>query len=560
MRKKHNRVLLAKKIFVTKRSISEYPFMFKFLLAFFFLPPLFAQIPSSTLSRMPPMVEIYHPVSTTNAEAQKSFNRGLTYVFAYNHDIAFASFENAAHLDPDLAMAYWGMALARGQNVNEDVTPENELKCYNYIQKAIALSDKVTANEKEYISALAERYTDDPNADLIALRFRYREAMKKVTEAYPEDLDSLTLYAESILMLDPWKWWTSDGKPKEGTMEAIEKLSFVLHRNPQHIGANHFDIHAWEESPTPERALMSAHRLLTILPESGHLLHMPCHIFMLVGAYETAVNTNLNAIAKDRLYFKKYGLSAGMYPLHYLSHNLYVLARTYMLLEDYENANKAAQEAYDFIRPYIDKVPERAFFARIPLEIYLYFHKWQEILEYKFSSEVPSNLSYWHYCRATAFARLKDLDSARKEQKLMMDYKEKITTSEAMANNPASNVLALAALDLEATLAGIEKDNFTRITILKKAVELQDQLYYDEPPAWYISLRIPLGAAYLEEKQYDEAASAFYQTLQTFQRNGRALFGLFLSLKGQNRLIDTYWVEREMTAALKSKKLKLEDL
>jgi hypothetical protein len=530
--------------------------------AFIFASSLFAEIPESALNNMVPMVEIYHPVSTTKSEAQKSFDRGLTYIFAFNHDIAFASFEKAAQLDPSLAMAYWGMALARGQNVNEDVTPENEIKCYNYIQKALKLSGNASANEKAYISALADRYTNDPNADLIPLRFRYRDAMKKVIDAYPEDLDALTLYAESILDLDPWKWWTNDGKPMEGTMEAVGKLEFVLSRDPLHIGANHFYIHAWEESPTPERALMSAHRLEFILPESGHLLHMPCHIFLPVGDYESAVHNSKLAIAQDRAYFKEFGLSAGTYPLHYLTHNTYILARTYMLMEDYENAIKTALEAANFIGPYLEKMRDLSHYASIPLEIYLYFHKWNEILEYKFPINYPSEQAYWHYSRAKAFAALDDLESALKEKELMLRFKEQITSQEEIAKNHAGKVIALAEIDLEATMARVQKKHPEYISLLNRAVELQDQLNYDEPPAWYISMRIPLGAALLEQQNYADAEAVFQKTLKSLQRNGRALFGLFLSLKGQNRTIDSFWIKREMTAALKnsSNDLQLENL
>lgn len=529
---------------------------------FFFLSALFSEIPESSLKKMPPMVEIYHPVSTTNDEAQKSFDRGLTYIFAFNHDIAFAAFEKASQLDPNLAMAYWGMALALGQNVNEDVTPENEIRCYNYIQKALKLSGNVSPSEKAYISALAVRYTNDANTDLIPLRFRYREAMKKVIDSYPEDLDAVTLYAESILDLDPWKWWTYDGKAKEGTMEAIEKLEFVLNRNPLHIGANHFYIHAWEESPWPERALTSAYRLEFLLPESGHLLHMPCHIFLPVGDYESAVNNSKKAIAQDRAYFKEHGLSAGTYPLHYLSHNTYVLARTYMLMEDYENAIKTAFEASNFVEPYIEKMPHLAHYASIPLEIYLYFHKWKEILGYRSSAHVPSSQAYWHFSRAKALASLGDLDSAQKEKEIMLQYKQQISNHEEIAKNSASKVIELAQIDLEATFARIQKKYPEYIALLNKAIELQDHLDYDEPPPWYMPLRISLGAALLEQQKYREAQTAFLKTLNSLQRNGRTLYGLFLSLKGQNQTMEVYWIEREMTAALKhaTEPLKLKDL
>jgi len=540
-----------------------------FLLRKFIYIPIFCApfaligvIPEETLKTMPPMNVIYHPVSTTNVEAQKHFNRGLTYIFAFNHDIAFHEFEAASKEDPNLAMAYWGMSLALGQNVNEDVTPENEIRSYNYIQQALKLSPNATANEQEYISALSKRYTNDPSADLISYRFKYRNAMKQVIEAYPKDLDAAAMYAESILDLDPWKWWSLDGKPLEGTNEAIEVLESILTQDPDHIGANHFYIHAWEESPTPERALMSAHRLQYLFPESGHLVHMSCHIFIPVGDYDAALKASVNAIAQDKDYIKKVGLSAGTYPLHYLSHNMYVLTRTYMLMEDYENAIRTALELVKFAGPHFEKMPHLASYANAPLEIYQYFHKWKELLEYPLQSKVASVQAYWHFGRATAFASLGKMDSAQKEKDLMMLFQKQITSTEEIAKNPAKKVLELAANMLDATFARVQKNDSEYIKYLKKGVELQDRLYYDEPPSWYVSINQVLGFALLQQKQYAEAAVAFEKTLKSLQRNGRSLFGLALSLKGQGLETDAYWVEREAKAALKhaSFPLQLSDL
>ncbi len=524
--------------------------------------PLFGEIPKSSLEVMPPMNQIYHPVSTTNSEAQKSFDRGLTYIFAFNHDIAFSEFEKTSKLDPNLAMAYWGMALALGQNVNDDVTPEREIRCYNYIQKALQLAPNASRIEQDYIAALASRYTNNPNVDLTTLRAPYRDAMKKLVEAYPEDIDAASMYAESILDLDPWKWWTVDQKPIDATLEAIDVLNFVLARNPDHIGANHYYVHAFEESPYPERALMSAHRLEYLLPESGHLLHMPCHIFLLVGDYESAVRTSKKAIAQDKDYFQKVGLTAGTYPVHYLTHNLYVLARTYMLMENYQKALNTALEITKFVEPFISSMHHLAYHTTTQLEIYLYFHKWKEILDFQLTSKYPPAETYWHYSRAVAYASLGDLDSAQKEKELMLKAKEQVTPADEIAKNPASKVLELPLILLDATLAKVQKKYPEYIEHLKKAIEIQDKLYYDEPPPWYLSTSQTLGFALLQQKQYVEAEKAFGQTLKNLQRNGRTLFGLSLSLKGQGRTMDAYWIEREMTTALKhaSVSLHLDDM
>jgi tetratricopeptide (TPR) repeat protein len=508
-----------------------------------------------------PMNEIYHPVSTTNEEAQKSFNEGLTAIFAFNHDIAYREFEKAARHDPKLAMAYWGMALSLGQNVNADVTPENELRCYALTQKALELAPEASLSDQAYIKASATRYTNDLNGDFIPLRFHYREAMKKVMEAYPEDLDAAALYAESILNLDPWKWWSLDGKPLEGTMEAIQVLESALKRNPEHIGLNHYYIHAYEESPTPERALMSAHRLMTLLPQSGHLLHMPCHIFDLVGDYELCIKTNKRAIAADRAYIKEFGIS-GHYPVHYLSHNLSVLSRVYMLMEDYPRAISTASELVQFVGPHVQHEPKLFHFLKVPLEIYLYFHKWNEILLFpKPCLDSPPLQAYWHMSRAIAYAALCDFDCAEQERTLLLQAKKNIKEEE-ISNNPAAKVIAVGELILNATIAHAQNNLPTEIDFLKQAVAAQDLLFYDEPPAWFAPIRLTLGAALIQQKKYPEAETAFREALQKLQRNGRILFGLAIALEKQKKAVDAFWVEREAKAALTSayRPLTLDDL
>lgn len=515
----------------------------------FFLLSIF---PGLDLEVKPPMNRIYHPVSTTNPEAQAFFNKGLTYVYAYNHDLAYRSFVKAAELDPNLAMAYWGMAIALGQNVNVDVTRENEVKCYNFVQQALKLAPKASKNEQDYINALKVRYTDKPDANLVPLRFQYRNAMKKVVEAYPEDLDAATLYAESILMLNPWKWWTYDGKPKEGVLEAAKVLRSVLDRNPQHIGANHFYIHAYEESPFPERALASANRLESLFLQSGHLLHMPCHIFVLMGDYERALNTNKKAVAADLEYFKEYG-TGGEYPEHYMSHNLSIMTHVYMLMEDYENAFKTAIELNQFIKPLMkEHFQHLHHFTYLPLEVLLYFHKWKEVLAYlPIMPESPLVNTYQRFSRALAQASLGNIKEAEKEKKLMLESKKNIPESEEIANNPPHKVFELAELVINAALSKARGNIKESIDYLYRAVDVQDKLDYDEPPAWYVSLRAELGAALLQEKEWDKAADVFKEGLTKLRRNGRLLYGLSRALKGQKREIDAYWVEREMKEALR---------
>src|SRR5438128_4767526 len=219
--------------------------------------------------------DLHHPVSTKNHEAQQFFDQGLKLVYAFNHDEARRSFERARQLDPQLGMAWWGVALTLGPNYNLPVDPAREKSAYEAVQHALALQDNASNPERAYINALAARYSNDPHVDLHALDVAYKDAMAKLAARYPDDLDGATLFAESMMNLNPWHLWTADGRPAEGTDQIVWVLESVLKRDPNHLGANHYYVHAIEASPNPERALASAMRLEKLAPAAGHLMHMP---------------------------------------------------------------------------------------------------------------------------------------------------------------------------------------------------------------------------------------------------------------------------------------------
>lgn len=508
----------------------------------------FIFIHAGALDWAPSIEFINHPVSTSNPQAQKYFNEGLTQVFAFNHDLAFFKFEQAAKEDPNLAMAYWGMALALGQNINQEITPENEKKTYEYSRKALSLLIFASTVEKAYIEALAVRYSDDPKRNLVDLRNKYTDAMEKLVKNYPQDLDATCLYVESILDLNPWRYWTWDGKPNPRTMEAIEILQSVLRRDPNHMAANHFYIHSWEASPTPERALIEAFRLTTLYPYGGHLLHMPCHIFILCGYYENAIETSIKAIAVDRRYIQEYGMD-GPYPLHYLTHNLKVLSRAHLLWGDYEGALQAAHELTAFVEPYYRKNTHLAKNMLIPLEVNLFFHRWQEVLDIPLpETSDPYVNAYFHFGRAFASIHLGNKELYQEERSKMVEFQAKIAPDDEIANNPSTKIIDLGALLLDAEV--VRTDRSAYIAKLEKAVDVQDRLDYDEPPPWYLPLRLELGRALFDDKRYPEAEKVFEKGLQEYQRNGFFLKGLYKSLKEQNRDWDAFWVEREATRAL----------
>jgi tetratricopeptide (TPR) repeat protein len=324
---------------------------------------------------LPGMGRHHHPISTRNPEAQKFFDEGLTLMFAFNHEEAIRSFERAAAIEPRAAMPYWGIAVALGPNINMDVDPAGEKRAFDAAQKALSMAAGVPENERAYIEALSRRYSGDPKADLKKLAVDYKNAMGELMKRYPDDLDAATLYAESMMDLRPWQLWTPDGKPAEGTEEIVRVLESVLRRDPSHIGANHYYIHTVEASPNPERALPSAERLGGLVPNAGHLVHMPAHIYLRVGDYEAAAKANERGAEVDRNYIKSTG-ATGIYPLMYYSHNLHFLAMARMAQGRFEEARQAAGQVAANVAPALKDMPMLEGFLQAPLFVLLRFHRW----------------------------------------------------------------------------------------------------------------------------------------------------------------------------------------
>ncbi len=458
-------------------------------------------------------------------------------------------FLKAAEADPDMAMAYWGMALALGTNINLEITPQRAKKAYDLIQKGEMLMPHSSEAEQDYIQALAQRYSNDPKTDGMHLAQKYSQAMKLLSKKYPDDLDASAIFAESILNLNPWNQWGIDGKPQEMTMEAVRKLESVLSKNPEHLGANHYYVHAIEASPHPERALLSAERLAKLLPSSGHIVHMPAHIFLLVGDYHQAALSNESAVIADREYIREYGMQ-GLYPLHYLSHNMYFLTRAYALEGRFTDAKRAASELEAFYAPHFNHMPDLEYYASAVVLVLLKFNKWQEILDLPQPNEkMLMTTIMWHFARAMAFAWLGDLPQAMKERSLFMEGKAELPTGYPYGYNKADKIIKIAEYTLDAKLAEAQKDPVKAVDLLRKATEEQDTLHYNEPPDWFTHIRENLGRVYLRNKQPYEAELVFRQDLKKHPRNGRSLFGLRESLKAQDKLYDAYWVNQAFQKA-----------
>lgn len=507
----------------------------------------------------------HHPVATKNQEAQRFFDQGLTFLYAFNHDEAARSFQRAAELDANLAMAWWGVALAQGPNYNLAEVDANQAKAaYDALQKALKLADGAPEHERDYIKALTERYSADPKADGKKLLAAYAKAMGKLAERYPDDLDAATLYAESVMNLRPWKLWSPDGTPAEGTAEIVRVLESVLKRDPDHPGANHYYIHAVEASLHPEWALACAERLATLVPAAGHLVHMPAHIYMRVGDHEAAARANEKAIVADRAYLKRSG-AKGIYPMMYFSHNIHFLAIVRAKQGRFVDAKKAADDLVAHVGPHVQEMPMLEAFLPTPTLVLVRFRRWEDVLA---SPRPPATLAIatavWHFSRGMAYAAMGKVADAEKEQKAFLVTRDTIP-AEAKLNdwNTARSVLEVAEGVLAARIAVARKDMTSAVVMLKKAVQAEDALHYGEPPDWFLHVRETLGGVLLQTGAAAEAEKVFRADLERNRRNGRSLFGLAISLRAQKKDYAAQTVQLEFQRAWKnadSLQLQVDDL
>ena len=501
----------------------------------------------------------HRPIATKNVEAQRFFDQGMTLLYGFNHPEAALSFERAAELDPEAVMPHWGLALVVGPNYNaESIDPAQHKVAYDAVQRALALSAAAPERERAYVRALAARYSNDPASDPKKLLHDYKSAMGQLMRKYPDDLDAATLYAESLMNLRPWKLWGSDGTPAEGTEEIVAVLEEVLRRDPDHIGANHYYIHAVEASPYPERALPSADRLLRLVPWAGHLVHMSAHIYTRTGDLDQAAKANELAIKADERYVKRTNRK-GTYHAAYYTHSLQFLSYVRAAQGNYGEAKRAADKLLAAVAPEIAEDRMMEAFAQTPLQVQLRFHRWQEIL--KAPAPGPKLLlsrAFWHYGRSLAFLAKGGRGAAAAEQRAFESIRKEVPASGMPGNNTVDRVLGVAAAVLEARLAA---DPDAALKHWRRAVELEDALSYGEPPDWYYPVRESLGAALLRSGQAEGAERVFREDLKRNRRNGRSLFGLMESLKAQNRTDDAEWVALEFARAWRQgSPLRVEDL
>lgn len=508
--------------------------------------------PASSPKLLPGLGEVHHPVATKNSQAQQFFDQGLKLVFGFNHDEARKSFQRAAELDPKLAMAWWGVSLTLGPNYNLPVDPEREKAGYDAAQRAVALKPNASESERAYIDAVAVRYSNDPKADLHQLDVTYKDAMSKLAARYPDDLDAVTLYAESAMNLNPWHLWTADGKPAEGTEEIVWVLESVLKRDPNHLGANHYYIHAVEASPHPERALPSAARLERLVSAAGHLVHMPAHIYARVGDHPAAAHCNELAVAADKKFLAATH-EQGVYPLFYYSHNLHFLAFAASMEGNFAEAKDAAARLVGNVAPGVKAMPMLEGFLPTPIVVLFAFERWDDLLKLPVpdSSFLITN-AVWHSLRGVAFANTGRTAEAEKEQGAFRELTAKIPpdTMYDMLNKTGA-VFKVHDHLLAGMIARSRHNDIGAIDSLTQAVAAEDALNYSEPPPWYPPVRPMLGHVLLEAKQLPEAEKVFRADLDRNPRDGRALSGLRDCLNAQGRKYEADQIDQQFRAAWK---------
>lgn len=495
----------------------------------------------------------HHPIRTSNADAQEFFDQGLALMYGFNRYEALRSFRRAAELDPSAAMPYWGMAMAQGPYINMDGDAEYNMKASCAAAEAGLKLTSAPEHEQAYVHAVATRCPEyQPQA--------YSDAMRALAVRWPDDPDALTLYAESLMIPVRWHWYANDGTPAAGVTEAERTLEEVMRRWPDHPGANHLYIHAVESSRTPERAIPSAQRLMGIMPWAGHMVHMPGHIWLVVGDYEMAASVNERAVEVDREYLAQTQVTHSGYSAYYV-HNLHFIAYARWMQGRMADGLRAANEIVAALTPLEETMPEMAdAFNSVAIFGRVRFRDWDGVLKIPQPKESQhASLAIWRYARAVAFAARGERTAARQEQAALAAIRASFPADAYFGYNKAADVLGLALEIVEARLAAAPAE---AIPHWQRAVAIQDAFNYDEPPDWYYPVRESLGAALLLAGKPVEAESAFREGVKRSPRNGRMLFGLMESLRAQGKDDDAAWVEREFEAAWAKAdiKLKLEEM
>lgn len=499
---------------------------------------------------------VNYPIETSNPEAQKYFNQGLVLAYGFNHAEAARSFYYATKLDPDCAMCYWGYAYVLGPNYNAGMEPDNYQRAYDAIQTALEIGSD-SEKEEALIEAMAQRYVEEPVEDRSDLDIAYSQSMKQVYKKYPDDENIAAIYAESIMDLHPWDLFDKQGQPKEWTPEIVGLLENILDNNPDHPGANHFYIHAVEASNTPERANASAKAFDDgLVSGSGHLVHMPSHVYIRTGEYHKGTVANIRAVEVDSIYVSACH-AQGAYPLAYYPHNYHFLAATATLEGNSEWAMIGANKLSEHVHPDLMKEPgwgTLQHYYSIPLYVQVKLGRWNDLINSDFKTyDLPYLKAVKNYAQGMAYMANNDLENAAKKLENLEELSEDKSLQEVSIweINSVSTLMQIAKRVLKAEILANEEKYDESIALLKEAVEIEDSLNYDEPPDWFFSVRHHLGAVQIEAGKFQDAIATYKEDLKRLPKNGWAQHGMRLAYENLNDQANVKNIEKQLAQSWK---------
>ena len=506
------------------------------------------------------MGDHHFDVSLDDTLAAKYFNQGIMLTYGFNHKEAERSFRQVTELQPDHPMAWWGIALVQVPNLNLPMLPDAIPVAWEAMQKAQELKSNGTQREQDYINALAKRYAENPPEDRTQLDSAYAQAMGKVVEKHPEDLEAQVLYAESLMDLHPWDFWNKEGEAKPWTPKIMALLERIIEKNPDHPMANHLYIHASEASPNPEKALESAKRLGNAVPGAGHLVHMPAHTYIRVGMYHEGSEANERAIESDNEYVSQCH-QQGMYPLGYMPHNHHFLWATATLEGRKKRSLEAAQSTFEHVDTNMMRQPGMGLlqhFWTIPMYGNVRFGEWDEILS---TPKPEEDLLYprgvWHYAQGMASVATDQVDSARQHLDDLKTIAANDSLKTVIIMNHAYDLMQIATRVLEGEIAAKNNAYDQAVALLEEAIAIEDELLYNEPPDWFFPVRHNLGTVLLDAEKPIEAEQVFRDDLKEFPKNGWALFGLHQSLIAQGRENEAQQIKTQFDEVWKYADIKL---
>jgi tetratricopeptide (TPR) repeat protein len=495
----------------------------------------------------------HRKITTSSAEAQQYFDQGMRLMWAFNHDEASRSFARAAQLDRKCAMCLWGLALTVGPNYNMPMMAESRAKvAFSSLEQATKLLDGATPEERALITALQARYPNstslDPNNEGPVLK-SYADSMRRIAAQFQHDSDIQTMYAESMMNINAWKLWTSEGTPAPGTEDIVRTLEAVLAADPQHPGANHYYVHAIEASPHPEKAVPAAERLRGMMPAAGHLEHMPAHIMQRVGRYEDAAEANRKGAAADSNYLSR------TRPLDYYS--MYV-AHNFQFLGYSAAMEGRKAETLSAMKQMRDAFPEEAMLAMPGVDWYgaepylalMRFGLWDAILaESRPNAQLKAMSGGYLSAKAAALAAKSRVAEARQTLDELDRLRTGIPADAGAGMNTVTDLLNLAFLSARSQIELAEHNRDAALTTLVAAVAQEDKLAYDEPADWFFPVRHLLGAELLKAGQPAQAEAVYREDLRRNPDNGWSLFGLSQALRAQHKTAEAAAAESKFREA-----------